>query len=93
MAAEDAYADRAAAFTSCFAPDGAHAAGVKTLLRRLATSLAVDSSLQELCFHACWLHHAANETRRSPAYPGPFMTILRTIAADGARFFVSGTTR
>ncbi len=93
VAAESAYADRAAAFNSCFAPGGAHAADVRALLRRLVTSLAVDSSLQELCFHACWLHHAANETRRVPAYPGPFMTILRTIAGDSARFSLPGTTR
>jgi hypothetical protein len=86
LAAEEAYADRLGAFSSCFAPDGAHAAAVGSLLRRLAAAASIDASVQELCFHACWLHHAANEARRSPADVGPFGAIVQAIARDPTRY-------
>ena len=93
VAAENAYADRVEAMASCFASDGVHASVVGTLLRRLAAALSIDRTVQEICFHACWLHHSANETRRSPAYPGPFMAILRMIAAEEGRFSLPDSTR
>jgi aminoglycoside phosphotransferase len=93
VAAENAYADRVEAMASCFASDGVHASVVGMLLRRLAAALSIDRTVQEFCFHACWLHHSANETRRSPAYPGPFMAILRMIAADDRRFSLPDSTR
>jgi aminoglycoside phosphotransferase (APT) family kinase protein len=87
VAATESYADRPGAFASCFTAGGAHAQFVADLQSRLAQELGVDDIAQEACFHACWLHHAANEARRS-AHPdaGPFVTILRTIARGPERF-------
>ena len=83
VAARAAYADRPGAFVSCFAPDGDAAHFVERLRSRLAAALALDDVLQELCFHVCWLHHAANESTRSPgSRDGPFVTILRAVATD-----------
>jgi hypothetical protein len=64
VAAADGYADRAGAVASCFANGGVHASFVTGLRRRLAEGLGVDDVVQEICFHACWLHHAANEAAR-----------------------------
>jgi hypothetical protein len=86
VAARAAYADRTGAFVSCFAPDGDAAQSVERLRSQLAGALALDDVLQELCFHACWLHHAANESVRSPgSRDGPFVTILRAVATDPGR--------
>jgi hypothetical protein len=87
VAAESGYADRVGAFGSCFGTDGAHSAAVADLRRRLARELHLDELVQELSFHACWLHHAANEARRAPGAPaGPFGRIVDTIARDPGRY-------
>ena len=58
--------------------------------RRLAVALGLDDVVQTLCFHACWLHHAANESDRSrDSGRTPFVTILETIARDPERFGVA----
>jgi hypothetical protein len=82
VAARGAYADRPGAFLSCFAPGGDAAYPVERLRSQLAGALALDNVLQELCFHACWLHHAANESAASGSSDGPFVTILLAVAAD-----------
>jgi len=94
VAAAHGYADRAEAFVSCFAPDGEHVLFLRALRRRLAGALGVDDLVQEVCFHACWLHHAANEAGRSAdSRTGPFVTILQTIASEPERFRLAEATR
>ncbi len=78
-AAAGRFEDRVAAFTKTFAPDGTPAPDVAPLQRRLVEALDLDHEMVELCFHACWLRHAANELADSGA--GPFVEIVRTIAA------------
>jgi hypothetical protein len=87
VAAERGYADRVEAFRACFSPEGRAAAAVAALRRQLAGSLDLPRLVQEVCFHACWLHHAANEAARSAgSADGPFVAIVKTIAADPDRF-------
>jgi phosphotransferase family enzyme len=87
VAARESYADRPGAFASCFSAEGAHAPFVARLRSRLAQELGVDDIAQEVCFHACWLHHAANEAGRSAhSRAGPFVAILQMIAGDPERF-------
>jgi hypothetical protein len=94
LAAADGYADRPGAFASCFADGGVHASFVARLRRRLAEALGVDDVVQEICFHACWLHHAANEAARSTqSQAGPFVTILQTIASNPERYSLLQPTR
>jgi hypothetical protein len=75
-AACDGYRDRLAAFRSCFDPAGARSAIVAPLSERLRQGLQISPEVGELCFHACSLHHAANEARR-PAAQRPFAEIVR----------------
>ena len=70
-AAAGRYADPAASFAACFAPDGLAAEP----LARLAARLELDAAAVELCFHACWLRHARNEASR-PEGTRPFLRIL-----------------
>jgi hypothetical protein len=80
-AAVHRYDDRVQAFLDCFSDEGRHAGQVRLLNARIAEALELEPALQELCFHACWLHHAANEHRSSrPGEPRPFLEILRWVA-------------
>ena len=75
-AACDGYLDRLGAVRSCFEPGGVRSATVAPLCLRLRESLGLSPDVVELCFHACWLHHAANEAHR-PAAERPFAEIVR----------------
>ena len=86
VAARRRYADRPAAFAGCFGLD-VSPSPLERLRSRLASALELDEVVQRLCFHACWLHHAANESDRSTGSSrGPFLTILATIASTPERF-------
>ncbi|MEJ7811828.1 MAG: phosphotransferase [Gemmatimonadaceae bacterium] len=78
------YADRVGSVAACFAPGGTHAAAVGPLAARVQRAVGVSDDVAELCFHACWLHHAANEQREAEiaggAGAGPFLEILRWVA-------------
>jgi hypothetical protein len=79
-AAQHRYRDRPAAFASVFGPGGADAA----LARSVVAPLTLGPRALSLSFHACWLHHAANDVRRD--VPGrPFVAIAAAVAADPER--------
>ena len=72
---------RADAVRQCFADRGLHASSVRGLLERLRAALALAPPVAELCFHACWLHHAVNEQRSTPAGAArPFLEALQAVA-------------
>jgi hypothetical protein len=77
-AACDGYRDRPEAVRACFASDGRLVDLVAPLRERLRTSLGLTAEAAELCFHACWLHHARNEQRSGE--DGPFREIARWLA-------------
>jgi hypothetical protein len=77
-AAADGFRDRVGAFAAAFAPDATPAPDVAPLQARLVAALGLEPDLVELCFHACWLRHAANELAQSG--PGPFVEIARRVA-------------
>jgi len=82
--ARESYADRPAAFAACFSRGG-ESAYVESLRQRLAEASGVGSELEEICFHACWLNHARNETARSrDGRQGPFVKIVQAVASDPA---------
>jgi len=94
VAARRRYADRLAAFEACFVSSGEHFSALESLRQRLATTLGLDPVVQALCFHACWLHHAANEASRQPdSSRRPFVTILERIATAPETFGVHQPTR
>ena len=78
--AADGFADRAASFAAMFAADGTPAAEVAELQARLVSTLGLEPDVVELCFHACWLRHAANEAARADQMR-PFGEIVRRVAA------------
>jgi hypothetical protein len=83
-AACDGYRSRAAAARSCFEPGGARAATVAPLTERLRARLGLSPEAVELCFHACWLRHAANEADRG-SVPRPFAEIVSWLARRVSR--------
>src|SRR5215207_8776539 len=82
VAATGLYRDRPEAVRDCFVPGRRHAALVAGRRDRIARSLGVTDELAELCFHACWVGHAANEKRAAePGADRPFLEIVRWLAA------------
>jgi hypothetical protein len=80
-AAAGRYEDRAIAFEDCLSSGGRHVRLVGRQLRRLATAVGASEAVAELSFHACWLHHAANEQREARIdTERPFVAILRQVA-------------
>jgi hypothetical protein len=63
-AAADGYRDRLNAFHHCFLPNGRWHHLAAALEANLCQALTIPSDLALLCFHACWLGHAANEQRK-----------------------------
>ena len=79
-AAVRGYVDRPKAFEACFVPGGVYAKAVTRFLGRLRCAVEIPDEVAELCFHACWLHHAANEHRLGRACGlGPFFAIVQQL--------------
>jgi hypothetical protein len=76
-AAVERYADRPAALRAGLAWSAEAVAAS-------AGALELDADAVELCVHACWLRHAANEERAGETAERPFRELLRLVAA-GAR--------
>src|SRR5207302_1122894 len=72
-AAADRYRDPAASFDACVASPE-----VEAHRARLAAALGLEPAVAELCFDACWLGHAANESKR-PEGTRPFLRIARRV--------------
>jgi hypothetical protein len=81
-AAAQRYISRIEAARACFERGGLLAPRVANIVRRFRGALDLTPEATELCFHACWLHHAANERRRTvPGEDRPFLEIVRWAAA------------
>jgi hypothetical protein len=86
VAASNGYADRLAAFQACFVAGGARSAPIAAYRARIGQALGIGSAWARLCFHACWLHHAANEQRTRPeGQLGPFGQITAWMACHHDR--------
>jgi aminoglycoside phosphotransferase len=87
VAAIDGYAGRPQAARACFSLDGDRAPFVRQLTQDLAAALDLEAAVQEVCFHACWLHHAWNEEHRgSDPAERPFRAIVTAVANDPVSF-------
>ncbi len=74
--------DRVTAFQACFAPGGHLHPFTDRLRSRLAARMALPPPVDDLCFHACWLHHATNEQRYGKSTDGlPYHQIVQYLAA------------
>ena len=76
------YVDRSKAFNECFA-SGTYEGMVGQFMTRLRRVVQIPDEMAGLCFHACWLHHAANELHStSPSDPRPFLQIVQWLALN-----------
>lgn len=75
--------DRATMFNDCFLEGGDLNALVAPHDRRLREIIGGPPEWLELCFHACWLEHAANEhTQRMADEDSPFLAIVNALASS-----------
>jgi hypothetical protein len=73
--------DRATMFNHCFLEGGALNELVASHDRRLREIVGGPPEWVELCFHACWLQHAANEqSQRMADEDSPFLAIVNALA-------------
>lgn len=80
-AAPDGYSDRLAAFHTCFTVNSTHATLVARLVGQFCRVLELEQDFAQICFHACWLHHAAHEHSECDGLePGPFEQIVTWLA-------------
>ncbi len=75
--------DAEAAFLRCFQTEGPIGEQVRLAGERLRRALGLEAALVPLCFHACWIHHAANELRQEPQGTSrPFLRIVGRLASQ-----------
>ena len=84
-AARKSYRDRPAAFASVFGSTGPEATLASSLFSRAAAGHGMRPDVLAVAFHACWLHHAANDVRREVAGQ-PFVAIAAAVASDPERY-------
>jgi hypothetical protein len=53
--------------------------------QRFKDALGLDDAVADLCFHACWLRHAANEALRPEDETRPFTKIVQMVKAGRIR--------
>jgi Phosphotransferase enzyme family len=81
--AADRIADRKAAFLACFSRGAPRAESVARLGDEIRQAVELPVSLVPICFHACWVRHAADESEQIPdARDRPFLAIVDWIAAN-----------
>ena len=82
VAATQGYGDRFKAFEACFAAGGTYEPVIDRLVRRLQRIIRAPGEMLELCFHSCWIHHAANEHLSTHQSEGPFVEIVQWLAVN-----------
>ena len=71
------------AFKACYGPGGSFSHDVHCWEQQLRSALGGSARFSELCFHACWLHHASNEQKvTGPDDPKPFLQIVQYLAVS-----------
>lgn len=85
VAATDGYADRPAAFRSCFGQTGARAEWAGVLVNAQRRALGLDERLVATSFASCWLRHAHSERQRRLEYG--FLALLNDLAAAPWEFW------
>jgi hypothetical protein len=75
------------AFKACYVPGGVYRVPVVAWQQQLQSAVGVSPGFAELCFHACWLHHAWNEHQVSQSgEPRPFLEIVQWLASHELKF-------
>ncbi len=70
------------AFKATFEGGGSVQQAVRGHTRALLQAAGADRTVLPVCFHGCWLRHAANELQKKPdASSKPFLAIVDWIAA------------
>lgn len=80
------HGNRLEAFKECFAVEGVYQSLLNQYLTRLRRVIQVPDEMVGLCFHACWLHHAANEQcATGSSEPRPFLQLVQWLSQNKAR--------
>ena len=72
--------DRMSAFAECFPANRARGELIARHERELRLAVGGPPDWIELCFHACWIQHAANEQARPNGDNRPFLAIANRLS-------------
>ncbi len=73
--------DRLSAFVECFPTNITRGGLVSSYEQELNSAVDGPPQWLELCFHACWIQHAANEQARPGGGDRPFLAIANRISS------------
>lgn len=80
-------------FVRCFHGGTPTADQVRRAGERLRQAAGVGAALVPVCFHACWIQHAANELRKKPeANRRPFLRIVDRLGSHPTAFQLPGSS-
>lgn len=83
-AAVDEYRDRPKAFQACFGKNGMHRKLLQSGEQTLRSVVNGPAGWIDICFHACWLQHAANEYLHAD-FDRPFLSIANSLSRPDSR--------
>lgn len=73
--------DRISAFSECFPSSATRSGLIQSYERELASIIGpAPPEWIELCFHACWIHHAVNERARKTSEDRSFLAIVNRLS-------------
>jgi phosphotransferase family enzyme len=72
--------DRPTAFAQCFATARGRSELIEAHERQLRSVVGGPSGWIDLCFHACWLQHGANEQARPWGDERPFLEVVNRLS-------------
>lgn len=83
FAADGGAGDRAGTLTACFSEVSTQSVAVMRMAKSIAQVVQLPVAMIPICFHACWVQHAANELEKRPHAPvKPFLALVERLSLD-----------
>jgi aminoglycoside phosphotransferase (APT) family kinase protein len=90
LTAEGRAGDRAGAFSACFSEVSPESVAVMRRVKSIARAVQLPEAMMPICFHACWIQHAANELEKRPQAPvKSFLGLVERLSLHPAAFIQS----
>jgi Ser/Thr protein kinase RdoA (MazF antagonist) len=87
FAAARGTSDRAETMATCFSESSTVGGAVMRMAESMARAVQLPARLIPICFHACWIQHAANELEKRPQAPvKPFLAVVERLSLHPGGF-------
>jgi aminoglycoside phosphotransferase (APT) family kinase protein len=90
FAADGGAGDRGGTFAACFSGVSTQSVAVMRIAKSIAQAVQLPAAMIPICFHACWVQHAANELEKRPHAPvKPFLALVERLSLHPGDFIQS----